>query len=50
MKNQLDATEWHIALIICWTCFGHLYAHQQEFETICVIMACGVQCLGCWCS
>jgi hypothetical protein len=35
-KTQLDATEWLIALIICWTCFGHLYAHHQEFETLCV--------------
>ena len=35
-ENQLDATEWFIALIICSTCFGHFYA-------------CGVQCLvsGC---
>ena len=23
-ENQLDATEWFIALIICSTCFGHL--------------------------
>ena len=22
-ENQLDATEWFIALIICSTCFGH---------------------------
>ena len=29
-KNQLDATEWFIALIICSTCFGHFYAHHQE--------------------
>ena len=35
-KNQLDATEWFIALIICSTCFGHFYAHHQEFEIICV--------------
>ena len=37
-KNQLDATEWFIALIICSTCFGHLYAHHQELETICVLL------------
>ena len=36
--NQLDATEWCIALIICSTCFGHLYAHHQEFETILVLL------------
>ena len=33
-KNQLDATECFIALIICSTCFGHFYAHHQELETI----------------
>ena len=35
-ENQLDATEWFIALIICSTCFGHLHAHLQEFETVLV--------------
>ena len=48
--NQLDATEWFIALIICSTCFGHFYAHHQELEIICVITAYGVRCLGCWLS
>jgi hypothetical protein len=33
-ETQLDATEWFIAFIICSTCFGHLYAHHQELETI----------------
>jgi len=33
-KNQLDATECFIALIICSTCFGHFYAHHQELKTI----------------
>ena len=37
-KNQLDATERFIALIICSTCFGHLYAHHQELETILVLL------------
>ena len=37
-KNQLDATEWFTALIICSTCFGHFYAHNQELETICVLL------------
>jgi len=32
-KKRLDATGWFIALIICTTCFGHLYAHHQELET-----------------
>ena len=29
-KNQLDATEWFIALVICSTCFGHFYAHHTS--------------------
>jgi len=37
-ENQLDATEWFIALIFCSTCFGHLYAHHQELETILVLV------------
>jgi hypothetical protein len=37
--NQLDSTEWFIALIICSTCFEHLYAHHQELETILVLLS-----------
>ena len=37
-KNQLDVTEWFIALIICSTCFGQFYAHHQELETICRLL------------
>ena len=37
-ENQLDATECFIALIICSTYFGHLYAHLQELETILVLL------------
>jgi hypothetical protein len=37
-ENQLDATEWFIALIICSTCFGHFYAHHQEHENIPVLL------------
>jgi hypothetical protein len=33
-KNQLDVTQWFIVLVNCSTCFGHLYAHHQELETI----------------
>jgi len=47
--NQLDATEWYIALVICSTCFGHLYTHHQEFETIFVLlphMVCNVLVVG----
>jgi len=37
-ENQLDATEWFIALIICSTYFGHLYAHHQELENMLVLL------------
>jgi len=37
-KNQLDAIECFIVLIICSTCFGHLYAHHQELDTILVLL------------
>jgi len=36
--TYVDATECVIALIICSTCFGHLYAHHQELETILVLL------------
>ena len=48
-KNQLDASEWFIALIICSTCSGHFYGHHQELETMCVTAAYGVQCLVAGC-
>ena len=50
-KNQLDATEWFIALVICSICFGHCYAHHQEPETICVLLppiVCDALVAGCW--
>ena len=37
-ENQLDGTEWVIALVIGSTCFGHLYAYHQEIETILVLL------------
>jgi len=37
-ENQLNVTECFIAHIICSTCFGHLYAHHQELETILVLL------------
>jgi hypothetical protein len=49
-KNQLDASEWFIALIMCSTCFGHFYAHRQELEPICVLlplMVCNALVAGC---
>jgi len=48
-ENQLDAAEWFIALIIRSTCFGHLYVHHQELETILVVlplMVCNVLVAG----
>ena len=50
-ETQLDATEWLIALIICSTCFGHLYAHHQELETVLVLlphMVCKALVAGGW--
>jgi hypothetical protein len=38
-ENKLDDTECFIALIICSICFGHLYAHHQELETILVLLS-----------
>jgi len=48
-ENQLDATECFIALIICSTCFGHIYAHHQQLQTILVLllhMACNALVAG----
>ena len=33
-ENQLDVTQCFIELVICSTCFGHVYAHHQELATI----------------
>jgi hypothetical protein len=41
-ENQLDATQWFIELVICSTCFGHLYAHYQELETTLLVTICGM--------
>ena len=40
-RDQLDATQWFIELIICSTCFGHHYAHHQELVTIQMFTAFG---------
>jgi len=37
-ENELDATEWFIALIIYSTCFRHLHAHHQELQTILALL------------
>ena len=52
-KNQLDAIEWFIALVICSTCFGHFCVHHQELETICVLLlplVFDALVAGCWSS
>ena len=36
-ENQIDATQCFIELIICSTCFGHVYAHHQELATILLV-------------
>jgi len=49
-KNQLDATECFITLIICSTRFGHLYAHHQELvllpHMLCNALVAGGRLLG----
>jgi len=37
-ENQRDDTEYFIALIICSTRFGQLYAHHQVLETILMLL------------
>jgi len=37
-KTQLDAAECFVALIMCSTCFGHLYVHHQELESMLVLL------------
>jgi len=36
-KNQLDATNYFIVLLIGSACFGHHYAHHQEIATTMLI-------------
>ena len=36
-EKQLDATQCFIELVICSTCFGHVYAHHQELATTLLI-------------
>jgi hypothetical protein len=38
-KNQPDATQWFIELLVLSTCFGHSYAHLQEHATIQMVTA-----------
>ena len=49
-KNQLDATEWFIALIICSTSFRALLCPSSGArDYMCVITAYGVHCLVACC-
>jgi hypothetical protein len=41
-KNQLDATQWFIELVVSSTCFGHSYTHIEEHVTIQMVTACGI--------
>jgi len=36
-ENQLDGTQCFIELVICSTCFGHVYAHHQELATVLLV-------------
>ena len=47
-KNQLDATYCFIVLLIGSTCFGHYYAHHQEFATIMLLTTLVVSFLVCF--
>ena len=47
MKNQLDATCYFIVLLISSTCFGHNYAHYQEFASMLLITTLVVSFLVC---
>ena len=37
-RNQLDATQCFIELVVCSTCFGHVYALHQELATILLVV------------
>ena len=36
-ENQLDATACFVILMMCSTCFGHLYVHHQELTIFLLI-------------
>ena len=51
--HQLDATCYFILLLIYSTCFGHYYAHHQEFATMFLNyhigrFVLGLLCVGGW--
>jgi len=45
-KNQLDATNYYIVLLVGSTCFGQYYAHHQELVTMMLITTIGCFVLG----
>ena len=49
-KNQLDATGWFIALIICSTRFGHFYDHSSGARDYMCYYRLWCAVLGCWLS
>jgi len=36
-ESQLDATQCSVELVICSTCFGHVYARHQELATVLLV-------------
>ena len=36
-ENQLDVTQCFIELVICSTCFGHVYANHEELATLLLV-------------
>jgi len=36
-ENQLDATQCFTELVLCSTCFGHVYAHHRELATVLLV-------------
>jgi len=47
---KIDATYYFIVYLIGSTCFGHYYAHHQEFATMMLITTLIVSFLVCWSS
>ena len=43
-EDQVNGTQYFIELVICSTCFGHVYAHLQELATIGLLLVCHVAC------
>ena len=50
VENRVDATQCFTELVVCSTCFGHVYAHHQELATIQLVwhVACKFLVAGSW--